>query len=191
MSQHLLSEKRERLLNDRLILVISIFLSSFVLSCKSKQSFPDSMVLQTQDSITVRECNLNESIKATVENSIEEFESKIHKSPTVIVLDFFMENNMIKVSITSQVNLFTTKSDRLLYNPSYYSGCIIGKTLVLVIQNENTESLAGDYVKVKNNSSKFKIYYGGDMATCEKVFRVLANKFGLEHDECPSSIHTN
>ena len=191
MSQHLISEKTVLLLKGSLILVICIFLSLFTLSCKSKQSHLNGAVTQTQDSITVKECILNESIKAIVENTKKEFETKIHKSPTVIVLDFFKEDNMVKVSFTSQVNLFTKKSDMLLYNPSYYSGCAIGKTLVLVKQNENTQSLADKYVRLNSGSRNFKIYYGGDMATCEKVFNISANKFYLESNECPFSIHTD
>ena len=191
MSQHLISEKTVKQLSDSLILAISIILSLFILSCKSKQSHPDSMILQTQDSITVRKCILEESIKTIAKNSIHEFEAKIHKSPTVIVLDFFREDNMTKVSFTSRVNLFTKKSDMQLYNPSYYSGCLIDKTLVLILKNENTQSLAGEYINLKSDSTKFKIYFGGDLSTCEKIFRVFPNKFGLELDECPSSIHTD
>lgn len=191
MSQHFISEKTVKILNDSLILAVSIFFSFLIVSCKSKPSQVEKVFLQTQDSITVRECVLNESIKMIVKNSIEEFETKIHKRPTVIVLNFFKEDNMIKVSFSSQVNLFTKRSDRLLYNQSYYSGCVIGKTLILVKQNENTDSLASEYIKLKSVSGKFKIYYGGDLATCEKIFNISFNKFNLESDECPFSIHTD
>lgn len=152
----------------------------FSISCGGAKS-PD--ITKKEDVIANELVFNNKKIAMLISNSKKNFEKKYKKSPSIIIMEYFVKDSVPIFVVTNYSFLYSNDEDKEILNYNFIGGNVVDNTTILLISNGEKE-YSSELFRVNEVKKKFEINFGKNTDMCQQRFTYIGNEFNSIESTC-------